>query len=236
MSRGGLLLRCVRAGAELDYVPVAGAVRRGPRPPRLTRGALMAPAPKRAATRAIATRATPRRGPATARGCRAAAVGRAARSRGDVRGRRRRPPRSGSPTSTRSSSPRSAPPSGDLLQYYADVAPALLPHLRDRAMVMKRYPNGADRRLLLHEARAQRRGRTGSSTCAIEHASGSVIDFPVIDDLAALLWVINLGCIDLNQWYARCDDVDRPDYLHFDLDPVGDDVTFAAGAGGGRSS
>jgi bifunctional non-homologous end joining protein LigD len=34
------------------------------------------------------------------------------------------------------------------------------------------------------------------------------------------MWVINLGCIDLNQWYARCDDVDRPDYLHFDLDPV----------------
>jgi len=43
----------------------------------------------------------------------------------------------------------------------------------------------------------------------------------MIQDLPALLWVINLGCIDLNQWYARCDDVDRPDYLHFDLDPVG---------------
>src|SRR5437762_11488460 len=55
--------------------------------------------------------------------------------------------------------------------------------------------------------------------CAIEHASGNVIDFPMIQDLAALLWVVNLGCIDLNQWYARCDDVDRPDYLHFDLDP-----------------
>ena len=41
----------------------------------------------------------------------------------------------------------------------------------------------------------------------------------MIDDLPSLLWVINLGCIDLNQWYARCDDVDRPDYLHFDLDP-----------------
>jgi bifunctional non-homologous end joining protein LigD len=41
----------------------------------------------------------------------------------------------------------------------------------------------------------------------------------VIDDLPSLLWVINLGCIDLNQWYAKCDDVDRPDYLHFDLDP-----------------
>jgi len=52
-----------------------------------------------------------------------------------------------------------------------------------------------------------------------------VIDFPVIDDLAALLWVINLGCIDLNQWYARCDDIDRPDYIHFDLDP-GDGARF----------
>jgi bifunctional non-homologous end joining protein LigD len=55
--------------------------------------------------------------------------------------------------------------------------------------------------------------------CSIEHESGNVIDFPIIQDRAALLWVVNLGCIDLNQWYARCDDVDRPDYLHFDLDP-----------------
>nr|MBA2605213.1 hypothetical protein [Acidobacteriota bacterium] len=42
---------------------------------------------------------------------------------------------------------------------------------------------------------------------------------PVIDDVPSLLWVINLGCIDLNQWYAMCDDVSRPDYVHFDLDP-----------------
>src|SRR5438067_9031749 len=55
--------------------------------------------------------------------------------------------------------------------------------------------------------------------CSIEHGSGNIIDFPIIQDLAALLWVINLGCIDLNQWYARCDDVNRPDYLDFDLDP-----------------
>src|SRR5688572_16875078 len=59
-------------------------------------------------------------------------------------------------------------------------------------------------------------------TCAIDHGSENIINFPIIGDVAALLWVINLGCIDLNQWYARCDDVDRPDYLHFDLDPVGD--------------
>jgi bifunctional non-homologous end joining protein LigD len=110
---------------------------------------------------------------------------------------------------------------GDLLRYYADVAPALLPHLRDRAMVMKRYPNGATGDFFFMK-RAPRPSPEWLTTCAIEHGSGSVIDFPVIDDVAALLWVINLGCIDLNQWYARCDDVDRPDYLHFDLDPVGD--------------
>jgi len=57
-------------------------------------------------------------------------------------------------------------------------------------------------------------------TCAIEHGSGSVIDFPIVQDLPALLWLVNLGCIDLNPWYARCDDTDRPDYLHFDLDPT----------------
>jgi bifunctional non-homologous end joining protein LigD len=114
----------------------------------------------------------------------------------------------------------------DLLQYYADVAPVLLPHLRDRAMVMKRYPDGADGGFFFMK-RAPTPRPEWITTCAIEHASGNVIEFPVVDDLAALLWVVNLGCIDLNQWYARCDDVDRPDYLHFDLDPVGDDLPFA---------
>jgi bifunctional non-homologous end joining protein LigD len=107
----------------------------------------------------------------------------------------------------------------DLLQYYADVSAALLPHLADRAMVMKRYPNGAAGKCFFMK-RAPSPRPAWIETCAIEHASGSVIDFPMVQDLASLLWIINLGCIDLNQWYARCDDVDRPDYLHFDLDPV----------------
>ena len=107
----------------------------------------------------------------------------------------------------------------DLLQYYADVAPYLLPHLRDRAMVMKRYPNGAAGEFFFMK-RAPSPRPAWIETCAIKHGSGNIIDFPVIQDMASLLWVVNLGCIDLNQWYARCDDVDRPDYLHFDLDPT----------------
>jgi len=107
----------------------------------------------------------------------------------------------------------------DLIQYYADVSPYLLPHLTDRAMVMKRYPNGAAGEFFFMK-RAPSPRPEWIELCHIQHSSGNVIDFPMIQDLASLLWVVNLGCIDLNQWYARCDDVDRPDYLHFDLDPV----------------
>jgi bifunctional non-homologous end joining protein LigD len=107
----------------------------------------------------------------------------------------------------------------DLLRYYIAVAPVLLPHLLDRAMVMKRYPNGVAGEFFFMK-RAPSPRPDWIETCSIEHKSNNVIDFPVVRDLASLLWIINLGCIDLNPWYARCDDVDRPDYLHFDLDPV----------------
>jgi bifunctional non-homologous end joining protein LigD len=107
---------------------------------------------------------------------------------------------------------------GQLIQYYADVAPVLLPHIRDRAMVMKRYPHGAAGEFFFMK-RAPVPRPAWIRICPIDHGSESIIDFPVIDDLPSLLWVINLGCIDLNQWYARCDDIDRPDYVHFDLDP-----------------
>ena len=113
---------------------------------------------------------------------------------------------------------------GALIQYYADVAAVLLPHIRDRAMVMRRYPNGAaGASFFMKEAPAPR--PAWIRICAIDHGDGKVVNFPVIDDRPSLLWLINLGCIDLNQWYARCDDVHRPDFLHFDLDP-GDGTTF----------
>jgi bifunctional non-homologous end joining protein LigD len=108
---------------------------------------------------------------------------------------------------------------GDLLRYYAAVAPALLPHLHGRAMVMKRYPNGAGGEFFFMK-RAPSPRPDWIQICSIAHGDDKVVDFPMIQDLAALLWVVNLGCIDLNPWYSRCDDTDRPDFLHFDLDPV----------------
>jgi len=114
---------------------------------------------------------------------------------------------------------------GALIQYYADVAHVLLPHIRDRAMVMKRYPHGASGEFFFMK-RAPTPRPDWIRTCPIAHDETKTIDFPVVDDVPTLLWIINLGCIDLNQWYARCDDVDRPDYMHFDLDP-GVEATFA---------
>jgi bifunctional non-homologous end joining protein LigD len=115
--------------------------------------------------------------------------------------------------------PRTGLTKRDLLQYYADVAPALLPHIRDRAMVMKRYPNGIRGKWFFMK-RAPSPRPEWIETCEIMHKSRNLIAFPMVQDLASLLWLVNLGCIDLNPWYGRCDDVDRPDFLNFDLDPA----------------
>jgi bifunctional non-homologous end joining protein LigD len=105
----------------------------------------------------------------------------------------------------------------DLLQYYADISPWLIPHIEGRAMVMKRYPNGAEGEFF-YMKRAPEPRPEWIDICEIPHTAGPV-KFPIVQDLPSLLWLINLGCIDLNPWYARCDDWNRPDFLHFDLDP-----------------
>jgi bifunctional non-homologous end joining protein LigD len=113
---------------------------------------------------------------------------------------------------------------GDLLRYYWRIAPSLLPHLHDKAMVMKRYPHGIAGEFFFMK-RAPSSRPEWIQTCAIRHGS-SIIDFAMAQDRASLLWLINLGCIDLNPWYGPCQEPDRPDYLHFDLDP--NNAPFAA--------
>ena len=114
---------------------------------------------------------------------------------------------------------------GDLLRYYVRISDVLIPHIADRAIVMKRYPHGVTGDFF-YMKRAPSPRPPWIRTCSIEHSSGNSIDFAVVDDLASLLWLINLGCIDLNPWYSPCDDPDHPMYLHFDLDPT-PGATFA---------
>src|SRR5579872_720883 len=87
----------------------------------------------------------------------------------------------------------------DLLQYCLDVSSWLLPHLKGRAMVMKRYPNGIEGDFFFMK-RAPMPRPSFVEICSIEHHSGNVIGFPVIEHVASLLWLVNLGCIDLNPW------------------------------------
>jgi bifunctional non-homologous end joining protein LigD len=84
---------------------------------------------------------------------------------------------------------------------------------------MKRYPDGAFGKFFFQK-HAPESKPAWIPVCNILHPSANLVDFPVIQNLASLLWVVNLGCIDLNPWYATCDNADLPDYLHFDLDPT----------------
>ena len=137
---------------------------------------------------------------------------------------------SSSRTSTRSFWPEEGITKGDLLAYYRDVAPVLVPHLRDRPFTMKRYPDGIARQALLPEGRADAHAGLDPDppfpvSTRERRASGS-IDFPLVNDELALLWMVNMGCIDMNTWYSRVDRPDRPDFVLFDLDPT-DGVGFA---------
>jgi bifunctional non-homologous end joining protein LigD len=119
---------------------------------------------------------------------------------------------------------------GDLLAYYREVAPVLVPHLADRPFTMKRYPDGwqgdhffqkdapshmpewISRRPIVVSTRETPRRRRR-------------IQAPLVNDDLALLWMVNMGCIDLNTWYSRIDRPERPDWVLFDLDPS-PDVSF----------
>ena len=112
---------------------------------------------------------------------------------------------------------------GDLLAYYHAVAPALLPHLRDRPLHLQRFPDGIDGKSFY-----QREVKDGAPdwlrTVAIPH-DGSTVLHHVVDDLDALLHVVNLGSIDLHPWLSRTGSLDQPDWAVLDLDPK--DAPFA---------
>jgi bifunctional non-homologous end joining protein LigD len=119
---------------------------------------------------------------------------------------------------------------GDLLAYYRAVAPALVPHLRDRPFTMKRYPDGWNGKFFFQKDSPKgmpdwiKRVRIQVTTRDRPRQTRS-IDAPLVDDELALLWMVNMGCIDMNVWYSRVDKPSRPDFVLFDLDPS-DDVGF----------
>jgi bifunctional non-homologous end joining protein LigD len=112
---------------------------------------------------------------------------------------------------------------GDLLAYYRDVADVLVPHLRGRPFTMKRFPDGwkgghfFQKQAPSHMPEWIRRVPFPAST---REGEKKVIDYAIVDDELALLWMVNMGCIDMHAWSSREDRPERPDWVMFDLDPA----------------
>ena len=111
---------------------------------------------------------------------------------------------------------------GDLFEYYGEVAPAILPHLRDRPFTMKRWREGLPGGSFFQKQAPKgmpdwiptRQFRTWP-----REGESRLVDFPLVDSRDALLWMVQMHCIDMNAWYSRVDKPDRPDFVLFDLDP-----------------
>jgi bifunctional non-homologous end joining protein LigD len=110
---------------------------------------------------------------------------------------------------------------GDLIEYYRAVAPAILPHLRDRPFTLRRYPDGAFGKAFFQKNEPSHMPEW------IPRFHTDQFDAPVVNDEDALLWMVNMGCIDMNTWYSRVDKPDRPDFVLFDLDPPDEPDAFA---------
>jgi bifunctional non-homologous end joining protein LigD len=114
---------------------------------------------------------------------------------------------------------------GDLAEYYGRVAPALVPHLRDRPFTMKRYRAG-----LAGDFFFQKNAPSGmpdwipSRVFPTRQRGGAtrMVRFPLVSSADALLWMVQMHCIDMNVWYSRVDLPERPDWVVFDLDPPED--------------
>ena len=110
---------------------------------------------------------------------------------------------------------------GDLIEYYRAISPWLLPYLRDRPIVMTRYPDGiAGKSFFQKDAPSFAPDWVRLERMWSEHAERE-IDYFVCDDVETLLYVVNLGSIPLHVWSSRVDALERPDYSILDLDPKG---------------
>lgn len=111
---------------------------------------------------------------------------------------------------------------GDLLSYYRAVAPVVIPHLRGRPFTMKRFPDGWQGKSFFQKDTPKHAPdwlKTAPFPATSREGETRVIDYALVEDELALLWVVSMGCIDLHTWTSRADLPERPDWVIFDLDP-----------------
>src|ERR671915_1974953 len=123
----------------------------------------------------------------------------------------------------------------ELFDYYDAVAPVLVPHLRDRPFTMNRYRDGAAGEGFFQKQAPKGMPawiRTRQFRTFRREGGSRLVDFPLVNSREALLWMVQMHCIDMNAWYSRVDEPERPDYVVFDLDPP--DGDFALGVRAAR--
>ncbi|NED99974.1 DNA ligase D [Phytoactinopolyspora halotolerans] len=108
---------------------------------------------------------------------------------------------------------------GDVIAYYHEVAPALLPHLRDRPLTMKRYPDGVDGESFYEKQCPSHRPDWVSTAPIWSESNNREVEYCLVNDLPTLVWVANLADLELHTMLARAEDVERPTFIVFDLDP-----------------
>ena len=107
----------------------------------------------------------------------------------------------------------------DLVRYYLSVAPGAIAGIRDRPIVLKRFVNGAEAEAF-YQKRAPENRPPWLRTVTLSFPSGRTAEEIVVDDAAGLAWIVNLGCIELHPHPVRSGNLDHPDELRIDLDPV----------------
>lgn len=107
----------------------------------------------------------------------------------------------------------------DLLAHYLRMAPLILPFLKDRPLVLRRYPNGIEGDAFFQKDAGKDAPDWIQTAAIASESKGSTTRYFLANDLPSLLYLTNLGCIDHNPWSSRYDDQEHPDYIFFDLDP-----------------
>jgi bifunctional non-homologous end joining protein LigD len=111
---------------------------------------------------------------------------------------------------------------GDLFEYYGEIAPVIVPHLKNRPFTMKRWREGLKGGSFFQKQAPKGMPswiKTRQFRTWPREGGSRLVDFPLVNDRETLLWMVQMHCIDMNAWYSRVDKPERPDYVVFDLDP-----------------